>query len=122
MAKILIIDDDPTSRWVLKAILEEEGHNVSEAEDGEQGLALFNATPADLVITDIFMPEKEGVQTIRELLRDHPETRIIAVTDGGSKGMYEPLNWIQLLGVKHTFAKPYDRKQMISAVNELLTE
>jgi CheY-like chemotaxis protein len=80
MPRILVVDDDPISRQVLKAMLEKEGHLVTEAEDGVKAVQGYDRSQIDLVITDIFMPEKEGVQTVRELMNVNPDVKIIAVS------------------------------------------
>ena len=79
MARILVIDDDELVRFTLQKILEEENHEVIVAVDGKEGTALFAAQPFPLVITDLIMPEKEGMETIIELRRDYPDTKIIAI-------------------------------------------
>ena len=72
MARILVIDDDSDVRNLLKTLLEASAHEVIEASDGENGLRLFVDNPADLVITDILMPTREGIQTIIDLKKDYP--------------------------------------------------
>jgi len=84
MARIIVIDDDKDVRKVILYELRAAGHEVREAGDGAQGLALQRAAPADLVVTDIYMPEKEGIETIRELKEEFPEVKIIAMSGGGS--------------------------------------
>ncbi|MBI9111304.1 response regulator [Maridesulfovibrio ferrireducens] len=122
MPRILVVDDDPISRQILRAMLEKEGHVVSEAEDGVKALNNYDKSSIDLVITDIFMPEKEGVQTVRELIKENPDVKIIAVSGGSSSANYDSLDWIKMFGVKYTFTKPFDSKAIISAIDELLTE
>ena len=73
MRHILVIDDEASVRALVRQVLEEEGYLVNEAADGEEGLAQLQSTPIDLVITDIFMPHKEGIETIRELRRQFPK-------------------------------------------------
>ncbi len=80
MAHVLVIDDDPVTRMVVCALLESAGHTVSEASDGDTGIAMFYATSPDLVITDILMPGKDGTETIRELRATNPEIKIIALS------------------------------------------
>ena len=86
MALILIIDDDDQIRRVLRKTLERDGYDVADAPNGKEGIRLYRENPADLVITDIIMPEKEGIETIRELRRDFPEVKIIAISGGGRIG------------------------------------
>ncbi|SDL16948.1 Response regulator receiver domain-containing protein [Maridesulfovibrio ferrireducens] len=122
MPRILVVDDDPISRQILRAMLEKEGHVVSEAEDGVKAVNNYDKSSIDLVITDIFMPEKEGVQTVRELIKENPDVKIIAVSGGSSSANYDSLDWIKMFGVKYTFTKPFDSKAIISAIDELLSE
>lgn len=84
MANILLIEDDELSRMTFRKFLESAGHGVTEAGDGEEGLCLREAQTFDLIVTDIIMPVKEGISTIVELKKLHPEQKIIAVTGGGS--------------------------------------
>jgi CheY-like chemotaxis protein len=87
MARILLIDDDEPVRTTLRLTLEHFGHTVIEARDGTEGLALFQHANADLVITDIVMPEKDGLEVLRELRRMHPSVKIIAISGpGGTAG------------------------------------
>lgn len=84
MARILIIDDNDDLRTVICGVLESAGHEVVQAADGVQGIELQRRSPVDLAITDILMPEKEGVETIRDLAREFPALRIIAMSGGAS--------------------------------------
>ncbi|WP_319779699.1 response regulator [Maridesulfovibrio sp.] len=120
MPRILVVDDDPISRQVLKAMLEKEGHLVTEAEDGVKAVQGYDSNLIDLVITDIFMPEKEGVQTVRELMKENPDVKIIAVSGGSSSANYDSLDWIKMFGVKYTFTKPFNAKAILAAVDDLL--
>src|SRR5438067_1258219 len=86
MSRILIIDDEPLVRAVLRSILERHGHTVMEAPDGRAGLALWRHTPSDLVLTDIFMPGFDGIEVIRQLTRIWPQAKIIAMTGGAKIG------------------------------------
>lgn len=122
MPRILVVDDDPISRQVLRAMLEKEGHHVSEAEDGAKAVKNYDSSLIDLVITDIFMPEKEGVQTVRELMKENPDVKIIAVSGGSSSANYDSLDWIKMFGVKYTFTKPFDSKAILAAVDDLLAQ
>lgn len=121
MARILVVDDDPVSRSILRGMLEGTGHSVEEAGDGVQAMKAYRRAPFDLVITDIFMPEKEGVELVREMRQEFPGVRIIAVSGGSSSARFDSLDWIQAFGVTHTFTKPFDRLAILAAVDELLT-
>lgn len=120
MAKILIIDDEEQVRLYLRTILEPEGHEVVEAGNGKIGLQLYREEPADLIITDIFMPEKEGLETIMELRRDYPEVKIIVISGGGNRANLDVLPMARRFGALRTLAKPFTRQDMLSAVRDAL--
>ena len=86
MARILIIDNDVQILNMLRQTLEREGYDVLKASNGKQGIRLHREEPVDLIITDIIMPEKEGIETILELKRDYPDVKIIAISGGGRTG------------------------------------
>ena len=83
MARILVIDDEELARFTLREILEAAGHEVVEAANGNEGTAFQRANPCDIVITDMIMPEKEGLETIVELKGEYPDLKIIAISGGG---------------------------------------
>ncbi|PXF59428.1 MAG: response regulator [Deltaproteobacteria bacterium] len=120
MARILVIDDDIQILEMLRQTLEHEGYEVVDALDGKEGLRLYREAPTDLVITDIIMPAKEGVEMIIELRRDFPDVKIIAMSGGGRVGPKNYLGIAKKLGVMRTFTKPVPRQDMIKAVKELL--
>jgi len=123
VASILIIDDDELFRSMLIDLLKIEGYEILSAADGVAGLKMFRESIPDLVITDIVMPDKEGIQTIRELLQENPETKIIAISGGGRRAMSpDYLTLAKEFGAKRTFAKPFERSEFIEAVRELLGE
>lgn len=120
MARILIIDDEPQVRTMLREILEDEGYEVVDAADGNVGLKLYRDEPADLVITDLIMPEKEGLETIRELRRDFKEAKIIAVSGGGRVIPKDYLKVAQKFGALRIFGKPIQFDEFLRAVADLL--
>lgn len=120
MANILVIDDDPMAREFIAEALSQTGHHIATASNGRQGLALFGATPFDLVITDIIMPDVEGIETIMQLKREKPGVRIIAISGGGKISAYSHLSLAEKFGVKKTLAKPFGKADLFSAVNEVL--
>src|SRR5262245_58011117 len=108
MARILVIDDDADLREVMQETLQSAGHEVLLAPDGIQGLELQRASPADVVITDIFMPDKEGIETICELKQEFPGVKIIAMSGGGThvrKPAY--LSTASELGADVVLRKPF---------------
>jgi YesN/AraC family two-component response regulator len=120
MARILIVDDDDQVRAFLKALLERSGHEVIEAGDGVEAISRYRADPSDIIITDIVMPEKEGIETIVELRGEFPDVKIIAISGGGRIAAHDYLNWARKFGVRHTFVKPVDHRELLAAVDELL--
>ena len=121
MARILVIDDDDQIRRVLRRALVMEGHQVLEASDGKEALRLHQATPAELVITDIFMPEKDGLEVLMALRRDTPGIKVIAMSGGGSRWQMAPLEAAEPLGAFVSLSKPFELAAMIEAVRRALT-
>jgi YesN/AraC family two-component response regulator len=121
MARILIIDDEPQVRTVLLKSLEFDGYQVMDAPNGKVGMKLFQEEPFDLVITDIVMPEKEGIETIGELRHYFPETKIIAIS-GGSRSLKanDILHTAKILGVHCTLFKPFGIEEFLNAVKHVL--
>lgn len=122
MARILLIDDDEQVLDMLYESLTREGYDVLRASNGEQGLRLYRQEPVDLIITDIIMPEKEGIETIIELRRDFPDVKIIAMSGGGRIGTKDYLHLAKIFGVQRTFTKPVAREQLLDAIKALLKE
>jgi len=120
MQQVLIIDDDEQLRALLSEILQRAGYEVIEARDGNEGLTLYRTHPTDLVITDLIMPEKEGVETIVELRRDFPDVRIIAMSGGGRLTSRDYLRMAEQLGARRTVKKPFSRQEILDAVRESL--
>jgi DNA-binding response OmpR family regulator len=122
MRRILIIDDDHHILLMIKKMLERAGFEVDLASNGNEGLELFKRMPVDLVITDIIMPEKEGLETIREMKRLRSDLKIIAISGGGKVSSDNYLNTAKIFGASRIMAKPFSQKQMVSAVRDLLGE
>ena len=120
MPQILIIDDDDALRDVLVEYFESMGYGVMEAPNGRVALEKQIKHPADLVITDLIMPEENGLKTILELQRRYPSLKIIAMTGSGHFGALEDLKTATILGAHRTFSKPFHLKDMLQAVEELL--
>jgi DNA-binding response OmpR family regulator len=119
MACVLVIDDDPMMRAMIRETLEEAGHGVVEAPDGEKGIQLYRQRPADVVVTDIFMLEKEGLETIQELKRNFPGVKIIALSGGGVRENFDFLAMAKEFGALYAFQKPFPIKEFLKAVAEL---
>jgi DNA-binding NtrC family response regulator len=122
MPQILIIEDDVSVLKMLKQMLEREGFVVSTASDGNQGIKQYCQEKADVVITDIIMPDKEGIETITDLKRQDPEAKIIAISGGGRNQPEDYLLLAQKLGARFTFKKPVDRQRLLSAIKDCLDE
>jgi len=122
MARILVIDDDVLVLDMLYESLTREGYDVLRASNGEEGLRLYRKEPVDLIITDLFMPEKEGIETIIELRQDFPDVKIIAISGGGRIGTKDYLQMAKIFGVRRTFAKPVAREQLLDAIRVLIKE
>jgi DNA-binding NtrC family response regulator len=121
MALILVIEDDIQLQKMLHQMLTHEGHEVQVASNGFEGIRCYHKTPADLVITDIIMPEKSGIETISELKDTYPEATIIAMS-GGGRADIKLLEIAEKLGAQRTISKPFTREKLIATVKEVLKE
>lgn len=122
MAKILVLDDEPSILIMIKKMLEKAGHQVDVALNGNEGMKLFDQNKPDLLITDIIMPEKEGLETIFELRKKYPDLKIIAISGGGRISPEGYLPGAKLLGADMVFQKPLIQKEFLEAVSSLLKE
>jgi len=122
MAKVLVVDDDGAMRRLLRRILEGAGHVVVEAEDGRQGVKSFHTEAPDLVITDVVMPEQEGIQTIRDIRASGSRVGIIAMSGGGADGGALYLNMAQELGADAVLSKPMRAPEVIAQVDAVLKQ
>jgi CheY-like chemotaxis protein len=122
MARILLIDDDKALREVLRLSLEHLGHSVMEAQDGDEGLALFSQHSADIVLTDLIMPGKEGLETIQELRRVYPTIKIIAMSGGGRVAAQDYLKVAAEFGAVRILAKPFAITALAEAITATLAE
>ncbi|MBI5855800.1 MAG: response regulator [Nitrospirae bacterium] len=120
MPSILIIDDDASLRAGLRRALQKAGYTVVEACNGLQGLQSLTTTPIDLVLLDVFMPDKDGLETIKELRAAKPEMRVIVMSGGGTKGAVDVLQIARYLGASRTLVKPFSRGRLLEAVWEEL--
>jgi two-component system chemotaxis response regulator CheY len=122
MKRILLIEDDEGFRSILLMSLEKMGYNVTEAKDGREALAAFKKAAPDLVVTDLIMPETEGLETIRVLRRAHPELKIIAMSGGGRSDARDNLKMAKNFGATAVFAKPFSFGELHKVVAKLLAE
>jgi CheY-like chemotaxis protein len=120
--RILVIDDEEFMRQIIQEMLEMEGYVVETAANGRKGLQLYLKEPHDLVVTDIFMPEMEGLETIRELHRRSPNVKVIAISGGGERGMVSFLSHAKRFGALRALEKPFSREDLITTVRDLLAQ
>jgi two-component system response regulator CpxR len=119
MATILVIDDDAAMRRLILRVLRARGHDLLEAENGDAGIALMKDRTPDLIITDILMPQKEGIETIREVLGRSPGVKIIAISGGGSQNLMF-LDAAKTFGAHAALAKPFRSEELIETVDRVL--
>lgn len=117
---VLLIDDEPRMLRVMREILETADHTVFDALNGEAGLDVVLEQPVDLVITDIIMPEKEGIEAIAEIKVEHPYLPIIAISGGSLKGVGSYLETAAVLGACMTLAKPFHSSELLEFVDGAL--
>lgn len=120
MAEILIIDDEPGVLGILRRILEGAGHSVAEASNGAAALQQFEGEPADLVITDIFMPEMDGIEFLVHLRTTYPDVKVLAMSGGGLFPRDQALSDASLLGADQILEKPFSREDLLAAVDQTL--
>jgi len=120
MEKVLVIDDDSLVRDNIVRILERQGYQVLVASDGVRGLRMFRSEQPDLVITDVIMPEKDGIETIREIRGDCPDAKIIAISGGGRIGNVDFLKVAEKVGASEIIAKPFDPSVLVNVVSRCL--
>jgi CheY-like chemotaxis protein len=120
MGEILLIDDDPSVRQVVSEMLRQAGHAVTIAENGRVAVERLKGQTFDLVITDLIMPEQEGIETIAEIRRRDPHMPIVAISGGGRLGPGDYLETARYLGADATLAKPFGRQELIATVDALL--
>ena len=120
MSTILVVDDDQSVLDVMSEMLRLEGHCVEVAENGQEAVDFVNRQPVDLVITDLIMPEKEGLETIADIRRLFEEIPIIAISGGGRLGPNDYLETARFIGANATLAKPFARQELLQTVDALL--
>jgi DNA-binding response OmpR family regulator len=120
--QILVIEDDFAVRELILQTLSKAGYQVIAAGDGVEGLNLFREKNPALVITDIVMPQKEGLQTIIELRQQSPDVKVIAMSGGGRYCNADYLKLAKKFGARRTVSKPFMRDEMLAAVKEVLAE
>lgn len=119
-SRVLVIDDDALVLSTLAAILRRAGYDVLLATDGDQGIDVVNRGRVDLVLTDIVMPNKEGIETIIELRKHHPDVKVIAISGGGTWGGANYLRLAEQLGASKILQKPVLPETVLEAVSDVL--
>ena len=120
MPTILLVDDDDQFRTIFAESLRRAGYDVREARDGDEGIKSYRDRPADLIITDLIMPEKEGLEMIQEFRRSEPEVKIIAISGGSRHGASDYLRFARAFGARKVLGKPFTRDEMLTAIEEVL--
>lgn len=120
MARILVVDDEELVRLTLRQMLEAGGHDVIEAANGKQGVALEAEHAVDLVVTDIIMPEQEGIETIVQLRRKNPSLKIVAISGGGRMKNMDFLKIAANVGADATLTKPFSTQELTEVVDRCL--
>jgi DNA-binding response OmpR family regulator len=118
--RILVVDDDQVLRGALRLVLEAAGYDVAEAGDGDAALRAFKEDGADLVLLDIFLPERDGLEVIRALRAAIPPPQIVAMSGGGRIGHLEVLKAAAAFGAARTLRKPFESRDLLAAIGELL--
>jgi CheY-like chemotaxis protein len=120
MTHILIVDDDAGLREATRSVLEDAGFLVTVAQGGDEAVRALHLQSAAVVLCDMFMPGKDGIETIRELRRDFPDVKIIGISGGGSRGTVDVLKLAQMLGASEVLHKPFTRHALLAAIDRLL--
>ncbi|MEM7079313.1 MAG: response regulator [Pseudomonadota bacterium] len=120
MSAILLVDDEKSVLDVLGEMLRLEGHSVTVAENGQEAVERFDRDLFDLVITDLIMPDKEGLETIADIRRMHADMPIIAISGGGRLGPSDYLETARYIGANATLAKPFARREFLQTIDALL--
>ena len=119
-ARILLIEDDPDALLAIEILLSHLGYKVETARNGREGLKMFRANAPDLVLTDIIMPEAEGIETIIAMRQLQPDTKIVAMSGGGPMNRESLLDMTVKLGATESLAKPFDDDQLAQVIERSL--
>lgn len=122
MASILIVDDEPAIRHTMNLALSKDGHSIAEAANGCEALAAVRKQAFDVILLDIYMPEKDGLETIGELRQILPKIKIVAVSGGGTRAMLDPLRVASQLGADVVLAKPFDIHRLRQTIVEITAQ
>ena len=122
MARIIVIDDQEPIRRIVRRALEQQGHEVLDASEGEMGMRLLERHAADVVITDIFMPGQDGILTLRQIRKQFPAVKVIVISGGDSSGLLDLRHDAELLGAVRSLQKPFTAAELIQTVREVLSD
>jgi CheY-like chemotaxis protein len=117
MSRVLVVDDEEQFRKLARRLLEAEGHEVIEASSGQEGIDQFRAVSPDIVVTDIVMPGKSGIDAIEQIREENPSVRIIAISGSGGIAAAGYLNTARKAGANETLAKPFRADEFLAAVS-----
>jgi DNA-binding NtrC family response regulator len=117
MARVLVIDDQESIRSVVRRALEQDGHEVFDANEGELGMEILESQSFDVVITDIFMPGQDGIVTLRQIRKRFPAVKVIVISGGDATGMMDLRQDAELLGAVKSLPKPFNAREIMDAVN-----
>jgi len=120
MACVVVIDDQEPIRRIVRRALEQAGHQVLDAEDGELGLQLLERHAVDVVLSDIFMPGMDGIQMLRQIRKQYPAVKVIVMSGGDSSGMLDLRRDAELLGAVKSLSKPFTTHEIVAVVNSVL--
>ncbi len=120
MPRVMVIDDDADVRMSLRRILERDGHKVLEEPDGKSALRHFVGDPVDVVISDVYMPEMDGIEFLVRVREIFPQARIIMISGGGHTSKENVLTNASMLGADRILEKPYEIQEVLEAVREVL--
>ncbi len=120
MPRILLVDDDDHVRRPVQMNLTRNGHEVVEARNGREAIDIYRRETFDVVITDLIMPEQEGLETIQQLRKHNPKVKIIAVSGGGRLSANNYLQLAERLGAQRTLSKPFTTEELVRAISEVL--
>ncbi len=118
MARILVVDDDPGIRAAVRRMLAPLGHEVDEAENGNNAIRAYQRCPADFVLCDLFMPEKCGIEVLCELPRAYPEARVVAMSGGGFGGKLDMLPTALAHRAASILYKPFEQVDLLRAIHQ----
>lgn len=120
MSRILVVDDNTSMREAVCDMLQQAGYETISVENGRFAVQIHRSDPVDLIITDLFMPDTDGLEIIYQFRHEFPNVKIIAVSGGGSRGLVELLSVAKKMGAQRALMKPFSWEDLLSAVQELL--